>query len=132
MTKPVSIVLTEADLVGENASPLAKAAESENHRFDLMRIRIDLRGSLGSGIPARLVGTAKAHEIFGEVATLDGVERPEGQRAVVTTGRLARRLGRIPARAIPRQRRALRRRPTRGSRSSARGDSVGGSGPISP
>jgi hypothetical protein len=63
----------EANLVGQDATAFADPCEGEDDGFDLVRVRVDLRRTLRSRVPAALVRAAKAYEVFGEVAPLGGM-----------------------------------------------------------
>jgi len=56
--------LAEAHLVREDAAAFGDALQREEHRVDLVRVRIDLRGALGCYVAALLRCGAQADEIF--------------------------------------------------------------------
>jgi len=66
--------LSQAHFVGEDAAALAHASKREDHGVDLMRVRIDLRRTLGRRVATLLGRPAAPHQIFGEVATLGRVK----------------------------------------------------------
>ena len=66
--------LAEPDLVGEDAAALFQPPQREDHRVDLVRVRIDPRLPLRGGVALAVVRAANAHEVLGEQAEVEGVE----------------------------------------------------------
>ena len=66
--------LSEADFVSENATALAETSEREDHRVDLMGVRIDPRLPLGRCVALAVVRPADADEVLGEDPLVEGVE----------------------------------------------------------
>ena len=80
------MVLPKPDFVGEDAAALAKTPEREDHRVDLMRIRIDPRLALRRRVALAVVRPADADEVLGEHPEVEGVEgRATSSRRQVRT-----------------------------------------------
>ena len=67
--------LAQADFVGEDAAALAEAPEREDHRVDLVRVRIDPRLPLRRRVALAVVRPADADEVLGEHAEVERMER---------------------------------------------------------
>ncbi|MEZ4253528.1 MAG: hypothetical protein R3B99_35410 [Polyangiales bacterium] len=65
--------LSEADLVREDATALWDAREREDHRVDLVRVRVDAPGALRGRVATLFVGRATANELLGEPAATNGM-----------------------------------------------------------
>jgi hypothetical protein len=62
--------LPKANFVGKDAAAIAKSAQREDDRLDLMRVWVDLGRPLWSGVATLLVRATEPNEILHEVATL--------------------------------------------------------------
>jgi hypothetical protein len=58
--------LSQANLVGQNATAFAQTPERENYRVDLVRVGINARLALGCGIALTLIRPAYTDQVFGE------------------------------------------------------------------
>ncbi len=91
--------LSETDLVRENAAALAKTPERKDHRVDLVRVGINPRLALRSRIALPVVRTADPHEVLGEHAQIEGVERHRGTQFTSRQG--LRSAQRATVRCVP-------------------------------
>ena len=66
--------LPKPDFVGEDAATLSKASKREDHRVDLMWVRIDAGLPLRRGVALAVVGSADADEVLGQHAEVEGVQ----------------------------------------------------------
>ncbi len=66
--------LAQPDFVGEDAAALAQASQREDHRVDLVRVRIDARLPLRGRVALAVVRSADADEVLGEHAEIEGVK----------------------------------------------------------
>ena len=67
--------LSQADLVREDAAAFAETSEREDHRVDLVRIRIDPRLTLRRRVALAVVRPANPDEVLGEHPQVERVQR---------------------------------------------------------
>ncbi len=92
--------LSEPHLVGQDAAAVAAAGEGEDDGVDLVRVGVDLAGTLRSDLPTRVARGAAEHEGLRVEQALRGMEAARGVgRGVGHAGTRVRRWGiRVTAR----------------------------------
>jgi hypothetical protein len=67
--------LSQTYFVCQNAPALTKAAKGKNHGIDLVRIRIDARLALRSGIPVPVIRSPDPDQVLSDHAEVELVKR---------------------------------------------------------